>query len=158
MPSNRRPDASTLTIQGRLADFHECFHHANIEYYQGEAESHGVFREKRLPSLVSNGRAVPDDGFARTDEILAAAKAKNAPANASVLTMAKVDKAAYNSTRTVESFLGASSTAVSTNGSSHGRELNRGCSAFHLEAWRNQIGDPDIAHRLHQHPPRTVPE
>ena len=124
MPSNRRPDASTVTIQGRLADFHECFHHANIEYYQGEAESHGVFREKRLQSLVSNGRAVPDDGFARTDEILAAAKAKNAPANASVLTMAKVDKAAYNSTRTVESFLGASSTAVSTNGSSHGRELN----------------------------------
>ena len=82
-PSARRPDAVTVILETRGAELHECFHHSTVEYYHGDPESHGVFRAKRLNSLVSNGREVPEDRFASTDNILAAAKAKQGAVNTS---------------------------------------------------------------------------
>ena len=50
--------------------FNDCFEHAEIEYFHGEPQRLYDARLERNTSLTSKGYSVPDDGFAKTQEVI----------------------------------------------------------------------------------------
>ena len=68
--------AKDLKMLTSVAGFHECFHHANAEFYSGRPELFELARAARVDSLLGNGHKVPNEGFASSVEVIRAAKAR----------------------------------------------------------------------------------
>ena len=62
---------AVVTVATRPVGFNDCFEHAEIEYFHGEPQSLHDARLARNVSLTSKGYSVPDEGFAKTPEVIA---------------------------------------------------------------------------------------
>ena len=61
---------AVLTVATRPVGFNDCFEHVEIEYFHGEPQRLYDARLERNTSLSSKGYSVPDDGFAKTQEVI----------------------------------------------------------------------------------------
>ena len=88
---------AVLTVATRPVGFNDCFEHAEIEYFHGEPQSLYNARLARNVSLTSKGYSVPDEGFAKTHEVIA--DAKRHKGNASVPPASAEDLASKRTAR-----------------------------------------------------------
>ena len=62
---------TTIELETAPAAMHECFEHAQVEFFHGRPHNLAVAREKRMQSFAANSKIAPNDGFASTSTIMA---------------------------------------------------------------------------------------
>ena len=73
------PSTRLLSMEVALAELHECFEHAQLEYYHGSRTNFSAARTAREASVAAGGGEAPIDVFASTNQVLLDATAPHTP-------------------------------------------------------------------------------